>query len=137
MLGCLLGLTIVCLIIAVASREANGDSTVFGMICGFVAFVGIISLFVITSHNDDVQLKAEHARIEKQVNVPELTKYYAYDTKIQDNGKTVIIETTEYSNATNIAKIKEDLSKSNKIKDVQFLANSDKHAKIILVVKLK
>ena len=67
----------------------------------------------------------------------ELNKYYGYNTKIQDNGKTIIIETTEASNAENIAKIKNDLSKSDKIKDVQFLSNSDKHARIILIVKLK
>lgn len=133
----LIVLAVVFLIVAVANGDRYGNVNGFGAICGFLAVVCVVASLGVCAQQEHVELAKEHARIEKQVNVPELNKYYAYDTKVQDNGKTVIIETTEDSNATNIAKIKEDLSKSDKIKDVQFLSNSDKHAKIILVVKLK
>ena len=133
----LLSLTVVFLVVGVCNTDAAGRVNSLGAISGFLAFICVISALVVLVHDDNAKTQAEHARIEKQVKVPELNKYYGYNTKIQDNGKTIIIETTEASNAENIAKIKNDLSKSDKIKDVQFLSNSDKHARIILIVKLK
>ena len=133
----LLGLTVVFLVVGICNTDAAGRINGIGAISGFLAFVCVISALVVLVHDDNAKTQAEHARIEKHVKVPELSKYYGYNTKIQDNGKTIIIETTEASNAENIAKIKNDLSKSDKIKDVQFLSNSDKHARIILIVKLK
>ena len=127
----LLGLTVVLVVVGVCNTDAAGRVNGLGAISGFLAFVCVISALVVLVHDDNAKTQAEHARIEKQVKVPELSKYYG------DNGKTIIIETTEASNAENIAKIKNDLSKSDKIKDVQFLSNSDKHARIILIVKLK
>ena len=137
MLFVLMVLTVVFLVIGVCTVDGAGNIGALGVISGFLAFVCVMSALVVLVNDNNAKTQAEHARIEKQIKVPELNKYYAYNTKIQDNGKTVVIETTELSNAENIATIKDDLSKSDKIKDVQFMPNSDRHAKIILIVKLK
>ena len=130
-------LAIVFLLFAGVCTDNTGEFNGLGFVMIILAVVCMGCAATMRVNAENARLDKEHARIEKQVKVPELSKYYGYNTKIQDNGKTIIIETTEASNAENIAKIKNDLSKSDKIKDVQFLSNSDKHARIILIVKLK
>ena len=123
--------------LAFENSDITGEFNGLGVLMAFLAIVCMIGAATLRVNTEHDKMDKEHTRIEKQVKVPELNKYYAYNTKIQDNGKTIVIETEEDASAGNIAKIKEDLSKSDKIKDVQFMSNSDKHAKIILIVKLK
>ena len=122
---------------ALACTDNSWEFDGLGFVMAILAVVCMGCAATMRTNSENARLDKEHARIEKQVNVPELNKYYAYNTQIQDNGKTIVIETEEDASAGNIAKIKDDLSKSDKIKDVQFMSNSDKHAKIILIVKLK
>ena len=124
-------------VVAFANSDITGEFNDMGVFMAFLAVACMIGAATMRVNAENARLDKEHACIEKQVKVPELNKYYADNTKIQDNGKTIVIETEEDASAGNIAKIKEDLSKSDKIKDVQFMSNSDKHAKIILIVKLK
>ena len=130
-------LAIVFLLFAGVCTDNTGEFDGLGFVMIILAVVCMGCAATMRVNAENARLDKEHARIEKQVKVPELNKYYAYNTQIQDNGKTVVIETEEDASAGNIAKIKDDLSKSDKIKDVQFMSNSDKHAKIILIVKLK
>ena len=123
--------------LAFENLDITGEFNGLGVLMSVLAIVCLFFAATLRVNAEHDKMDNEHARIEKQVKVPELNKYYADNTKIQDNGKTVVIETEEDASAGNIAKIKEDLSKSDKIKDVQFMSNSDKHAKIILIVKLK
>ena len=130
-------LAVVFLLLAGVCTDNTGEFNGLGFVMSILAVVCMGCAATMQVNAEHEQMDKEHARIEKQVKVPELNKYYAYNTKSQDNGKTIVIETEEDASAGNIAKIKEDLSKSDKIKDVQFMSNSDKHAKIILIVKLK
>lgn len=102
----LIGIAVVLIVVVVCNTDAASNVNGIGIISGFLAFVCIMSALVVLVHDDNAKTQVEHARIEKQVKVPELNKYYGYNTKIQDNGKTIIIETTEASNAENILKSK-------------------------------
>ena len=79
----LLSLTVVFLVVGVCNTDAAGRVNSLGAISGFLAFVCVISALVVLVHDDNAKTQAEHARIEKQVKVPELNKYYHTAQELQ------------------------------------------------------